>query len=306
VRVLLSLLFLLSLFVPPLECRGADPASSHQKFLELTRKEVAKATRKRDGIVIWMDRHDGQTLFFGNERLKDEKFPPGSLMKLITAQAAVKKRESLDYTCAGHDEIGGKRVACWTYKGHGKVDLPKALALSCNLYFMKLVMGLGWESLASILAIYDLSPPSPLRERAGVRGGLDDDLSRLAIGDSPSLQVTPLQMIQLWNQYMNFLQDPRASGIRQGLLRAVTEGTASRAGVSGLEIMGKTGTSDSLRTSFKTDGWFLGATPSDSPRFLLLVFLREAHGFDEPARLAGKIFLLAKKWGVVEEIGDRR
>jgi cell division protein FtsI/penicillin-binding protein 2 len=288
-----SAFFFIFLFLPqgfwvlPIQADTAE--SLPQTFFEQVRKEVDQAIRKRSGLVLWIDRKNHSTFSFGDLSLQQEKFPPGSLMKLITAQAALRKGLSFHYHCVGHDEIEGKKYTCWTYKGHGDVDLPRALALSCNLFFARLGSKIGLEPLLQELKSYGFSPES-----------LNLELPKFAIGDSPAFRVSPLEIAEFWDQYLDFIQKPEASGIKQGLLRAVEEGTASRAGVKGMEILGKTGTADSLRTGFATDGWFLAATPADQPRFALVIFLREAHGFDEPAGLAKKIFLLAKKLGVVE------
>ena len=277
------------------ESRAEPIQPDPQHFQEQVSREVGIALRKRSGLVIWIDRKSHSSLYFGDLSLKDEKFPPGSLMKLITAEAALRKGESLRYRCVGHDVMDGKKYTCWTYKGHGTLDLPRALALSCNLYFAQLGVKVGLKTLLNQLKVYGFQVESP-----------DLEIPKFAIGDSPSFRLSPAEVAGFWDRYLDFIQTPEAAGIKQGLLRAVVEGTASRAALKGLEILGKTGTSDSLRAGFATDGWFLGATPADSPRFALVIFLTEAHGFDEPAGLAKKIFLLAKKLGVVEEGGGDR
>jgi cell division protein FtsI/penicillin-binding protein 2 len=80
----------------------------------------------------------------------------------------------------------------------------------------------------------------------------------------------------------------------------VKEGTGQRAAASSFEILGKTGTSDAEKSAYKTDGWFLGAYPAGHPRYAVLVFLRHAHGFEEAATLAGKIFSLGFQTGFFE------
>lgn len=78
-------------------------------------------------------------------RFTSATFPPGSIFKLVTAAAAI---ENLDdaytYTvnCTGREDYGhGDRVT--DLDAHGTVDLEKALEVSCNVYFGKLLEKLG-------------------------------------------------------------------------------------------------------------------------------------------------------------------
>lgn len=79
-----------------------------------------------------------------SHRALRERYPPGSLMKMVTAAALAEDGVELSdeqRTCAGHDpkltvrDAGGAR--------HGTVDTPKALAKSCNIYFARAGVELG-------------------------------------------------------------------------------------------------------------------------------------------------------------------
>lgn len=258
--------------------------------------ETARA--KRDGVVILLNRATSETFLFGNRELAQKKFLPGSLLKLITAEVALQAGKVPAYHCTGHDRIGGKKMHCWTYRGHGPIDFSRALSLSCNLYFARLGEQLGAGALLAALVAEGFPEAGPL---AGKKWS-SAQAAKLAIGDLPAFRVTPQETLEFWDRYLQKLNDPIFAPIAQALRRSVTEGTGRKAAGDTFEILGKTGTGDSLRSAYKTDGWFLGAYPAAEPRWALLVFLRQAHGFDEAAELAGRIFSIGVKTGYFEEL----
>jgi cell division protein FtsI/penicillin-binding protein 2 len=54
--------------------------------------------------------------------------------------------------------------------------------------------------------------------------------------------------------------------------------------------LAKTGTAEAIGEPYKTHGWFLGAFPQEQPRWAVMIFMKNAHGYMEPAALAGEIF----------------
>ncbi len=62
-----------------------------------------------------------------------------------------------------------------------------------------------------------------------------------------------------------------------------------------MDIIAKTGTADSLGSAFKTHGWFIGAYPAENPRFALVIFMKNAHGYGAPTALARKVFKKIKE-----------
>lgn len=273
----------------------ASPPNDSNLFFQETRREVDRALKRREGVVLWMDLASGSTRVFGDDRLLGQSFLPGSLMKLLTAELAVSSGKEYRYRCVGWDRFAGKRRHCWTRQGHGDMDLAKALGQSCNLYFSWLGMELGYGALRQALLDQGFVSATRLPETPTKA----TDAADLAIGDFPALTVTPEEMKSFWLKYLQRLSSPVYAPIRQGLRRAVQEGTAKRLGKLDLEILGKTGTGDALRSAYKTNGWFLGAFPVSQPRFAIVVFLQEAHGFEEAASLAERIFALAQRFGVL-------
>jgi cell division protein FtsI/penicillin-binding protein 2 len=207
-------------------------------------------------------------------------------MKLITAQAALNQGVDLHYRCQGHEGRGKNRQTCWLPTGHGSLDLPKALALSCNLYFSQLGTRVGWDPLLKVLAEYSLSPGKNISKT-------DATLRKFSIGEDTEFTVTPLQVEAFWEKYLRQLDQGKLQAIQEGLQRAALEGTAKGSAAfdpPGLPILAKTGTAEAVGEPYKTHGWFLGATPTGDPEWALMIFLKNAHGYREPTQLAGEVF----------------
>lgn len=78
-------------------------------------------------------------------------YPPGSTFKIITALAALADG-SIDIEttvrCPGYLEFGGRKFHCWKSGGHGKVDLARALAESCDVFFYDVAQRVGIDNIA--------------------------------------------------------------------------------------------------------------------------------------------------------------
>jgi prepilin-type processing-associated H-X9-DG protein len=80
---------------------------------------------------------------------------PGSLVKAFTAIAYAE-------THAGRFAKAvcrGKASGCWLPRGHGEIDVEKAVAHSCNAYFRVLAAELRMEDVRPIAERYGLEPP---------------------------------------------------------------------------------------------------------------------------------------------------
>jgi penicillin-binding protein 2 len=80
-------------------------------------------------------------------------YPPGSTFKMVTALAALEAgvaTTSSSVNCPGHLEVGGRRFHCWSRRGHGRVDLDRALSESCDVYFYDLALKVGIDKIAEM------------------------------------------------------------------------------------------------------------------------------------------------------------
>lgn len=79
------------------------------------------------------------------------QYPPASTYKIVTALAGlgegVVSPDSIIY-CPGHYRFGNRTYRCWKRGGHGAVNLERALAESCDVYFYQVGQRLGVDRLA--------------------------------------------------------------------------------------------------------------------------------------------------------------
>jgi len=81
-------------------------------------------------------------------RFLQAAYVPGSVFKLVTTAAALEtlpNARNLTFRCEGMMEFGVDRVIC--AGEHGELDLPTALAKSCNCAFAQLALQVGKENL---------------------------------------------------------------------------------------------------------------------------------------------------------------
>ncbi|NBZ88239.1 penicillin-binding protein 2 [Stagnihabitans tardus] len=80
-------------------------------------------------------------------------YPPGSTFKMVTALAALADG-SLDVEttvrCPGYLEFGGRRFHCWKHGGHGKVDLARSLAESCDVFYYEIAQKVGIDKISEM------------------------------------------------------------------------------------------------------------------------------------------------------------
>lgn len=137
-------------------------------------------------------------------------YPPGSTYKMVIAAAALAEGKISPHdtvTCRGFVEAGGRRFGCWNKRGHGVVNLRRALAQSCDVYFYELGRRLGPDVIARYAHAFGLGEKTGIdlpHERSGLipttawklamrkhEWSTGDTLSA-AIGQGYDL-VTPLQ-----------------------------------------------------------------------------------------------------------------
>lgn len=145
-------------------------------------------------------------------------YPPGSIFKIVVMAAALTHGFTARSTFQdpGYwDGLGpGYRKWCWLRTGHGVVDLPTALTVSCNVAFYQIgfalyqqdpdlvprmarAFGLGAPTgIQGIPEEAGLVPDAAWRAQQGGRPWSVGDAVNMAIGQS-DLLVTPLQIARM-------------------------------------------------------------------------------------------------------------
>jgi len=256
-------------------------------------------------------------------------YPPGSTMKVVTAEAAlfehitdtkkIYRSEGMlkippDYVLHEDDD-----------KVYGNLTLKQAFTVSSNVVFGKLALEMGGTKLAKAY------------ERFGFQKSLDPsigetmsripDFSQLSNGDlaqsgigQASLLVTPLRMAMLASAIANQgkLMEPYlinkivdsdgnivkqysphewltttspeiAILIKQMMVSVVDNGTGRGAGLPGVAVAGKTGTAENPHG--QPHAWFIGFAPADNPVVAVAVIVENGGGGGEiAAPVARQIF----------------
>lgn len=102
-----------------------------------------------------------------NKAIQGE-YPPGSTFKIVTALAGLEEKaidETTTFDCAGFLPFAGRDYRCWKKEGHGRIDVRRALAESCDVFFYRTGLRLGIDRLAWYAKAFGL----------GVRSGVTLD-----------------------------------------------------------------------------------------------------------------------------------
>jgi penicillin-binding protein 2 len=203
---------------------------------------AGEAIDKRAGAVIAMDPRNGDILAFVSTPAFDPNafsrgirksewqalagdvrkpmqnkglqgtYAPGSTVKPFVALAALEEGlqdPKATVRCPGYLQIGNRRFRCWREKGHGAVDMYRAIVQSCDVYFYTMGLRLGPDRIAKLEKDAGLGTITGI-ELPGERKGLvpdtewkqkvskerwyDSERAILGIGQG-AVHVTPLEML---------------------------------------------------------------------------------------------------------------
>ncbi len=132
-------------------------------------------------------------------------YPPGSTIKPIIALEALQKgyiTKDTEVQCNGHIEIGKEKFHCWLPKGHGKVNVSKALYLSCDVFFYELAKTMSSKDINNVASNFGFHQKHlPIVDNESKGRLLDDNLKlgdRIVsiIGQGKWL-ATPIQLLKM-------------------------------------------------------------------------------------------------------------
>lgn len=167
-------------------------------------------------FVVGMSRDQWKGLIANPYRPLENKaiqaeYPPASTYKIVTAMAGLEEKvidQETTYYCPGHYRYGNRVYRCWKRGGHGEVDLTRAIAESCDVYFYQVGEAVGVDRLAHYASACGLGALTGIdlgQEAEGLIPTANWKLKRfgepwqggetlsIAIGQGFNL-VTPLQM----------------------------------------------------------------------------------------------------------------
>jgi len=248
--------------------------------------------------------------------LGGDLYPPGSTFKIITAAAALSTGKydenssvyggaSLDLPQTSTNLPNDFAGAC----GPGnRVDLTRALQISCNTAFGSLGLTLGGDALREQAAKFGfgdrLNVPMPVTPSTVPAGMNPPQSAQAAIGQF-DVRVTPLQMAMVSAGIANkgvvmspyavkTVRSPDLDVLEQGrpqelsqavdadvaaqltrmMEKVVTDGTGTRAQIPGIRVAGKTGTAQQGKGK-PPHAWFTAFAPADDPQIAVAVVVED-------------------------------
>jgi cell division protein FtsI/penicillin-binding protein 2 len=255
------------------------------------------------GAVVALDPKSGRVITLVNPNYGlFNAFQPCSVFKIVVAVAGLSEGVITPETT--HNCTKG----CWTWPGHGRIDLRRALAVSCNPYFEAVGEQLGYEKIQRYAELLGLGAPSGINLTGETKGRLPASVSPTAVGylssHAAGITTSAVQLAVLLSATVNggIIYQPQVGpaegfvpkerwrlpegtkldGLADGFLEAVNDGSAAPAFDAEVPVAGKTGSCSHL-------GWFASYAPADHPEVVIVVFVRRGNGHLASA-IAGRIY----------------
>lgn len=142
-------------------------------------------------------------------------FMPGSVYKAVVAIAALEEgivNANTTFNCPGAYHLGGETFHCHERRGHGVVNLRKAMMKSCDVYFYNVGVELGVDRIAKYAADLGLGEKTGFQLNFELPGLIPTVAWKRKFfkapwtpGETPSVsigqgavQMTPMQMANLY------------------------------------------------------------------------------------------------------------
>lgn len=158
-------------------------------------------------------------------------YPPGSTFKMVTSAAGLASGAITDYfgvSCPGGMQVGSRFKRCWATHGGG-IDLTRALAVSCDVFYYRATLKMGPDALREMAAQFGIGeatgidlpneqtgrlPTEAWHEAHHHRGWYPGDTTNIAIGQG-DIAATSLQMARICAAVANGGQLYRPQVVRE-------------------------------------------------------------------------------------------
>jgi penicillin-binding protein 2 len=217
-------------------------------------------------------------------RVIQGSYAPGSTFKVIAATAALEERlitPQTTFYCPGHLSVYNTVFRCMGT--HGVVDLQRAIAISCNVYFYQVGIRLEITRLAKWGKLMGLGAPTGVDLPAEASGLMPSPEWKLRVLKTPwyagetvsvaigqgQVSATPLQMARVAAFVANggrlvrphfarrsegprqppLVRPETIAAVRGGMSQVVAAGTGLRARLQTVEVCGKTGSAQVVARS---------------------------------------------------------
>lgn len=258
-----------------------------------------------------------------------DTYEPGSTFKVITATSALEAnvvKLTDTFSCPGFKIVEDRRIRCHKTAGHGAETFVQGVQNSCNPVFMEVGARLGVDGMFQYLkklGILEKTGVDVPGEAATIMHQKENvgavELATMSFGQS--FQLTPLRLLTTVSAVINggrlitphfgvklesadktvvkklsyeekedIVSKETSENMKTILASVVSEGSGSKAAVSGYEVGAKTGTSEKLpRSSNKYIASTLGFAPADNPVILAVVLIDEPEGIYYGGQIAAPV-----------------
>ena len=219
------------------------------------------------------------------------------------------------YNCEGSTIVNGQTILEQNDKAHGWVNYDLALAYSCNTYFAEHGIKAGVESFLQAVEAFGFGkkipfelyvPVSSITPDVPVPENLNLNLFAASTFGQGQVMVSPFHMALITagvankgrimtphlidrvldsNQNIKYeskpevwltpLSEEEAEKVKNGMILAVTEGTASPGAIPGVSIAAKTGSAEPGGNR-STHAWYIAFAPAEEPVIAVAVLVE--HG----------------------------
>lgn len=242
-------------------------------------------------------------------------YPPGSTFKIVTALEYLQENQGdaggFNYKCKGAATFGGNKIKCYGGEKHGREDLKRAFAKSCNGAFALIGTGLDLNRFHKFCnklgfnktqkfnfetnkSVFSLNASTP-----------EEEVAQTSIGQGKTL-ITPLENLMITSMVANdgemmkpyvvdHLQDPDGRETKkyepkslgsivdkdsnselQNMMREVIKsGTGSSLSGLGYSVAGKTGSAE-VDSNGTTHSWFVGYAPANNPKIAVSIVVESS------------------------------
>jgi penicillin-binding protein 2 len=217
-------------------------------------------------------------------RVIQGSYAPGSTFKVIAATAALEEgliTPETSFYCPGHLAVYNTVFRCLGV--HGVIDLRRAIAVSCNVYFYQVGIRLEIARLSKWAKLMGLGAPTGVDLPAEAGGLMPSAEWKLRVLKTPwyagetvsvaigqgQVSATPIQMARVAAFVANggrllrphfvrraatpqpppIVRPETIAVVKEGMRRVVAEGTGLRARLSTVEVCGKTGSAQVVARS---------------------------------------------------------
>ncbi|MCX7902965.1 MAG: stage V sporulation protein D [Caloramator sp.] len=225
----------LATYVPPQN--GSDLVLTIDEYIQYyTEKALEKGLQEykaKQISAIVMDPKTGEILAMANKpdydpnnpvkgsveealklwknRTVNDSFEPGSVLKILTAAAAIEEGVVSDkdrFVCNGSIKVANRVIRCWRTRGHGIQNFTNILENSCNVGFVMLGQKLGKEKLHKYYSLFNLGKKTGIDYPGEALGQVRDvskvgpvELATESFGQG--ISVTPIQFITILGAIAN-------------------------------------------------------------------------------------------------------